>query len=223
MKLKAYKEKRFLNDRELNVRGIAEEGGARYIEGYASLFNRQSKLIYESRKGKMELFYEVILPGAYDEVLRSEKLDVIHTINHSINQMVARTKSGTLQLSVDEKGLKYRFLVPNTTLGNDLYEMVQRGDYYESSFVFTVNDQDERLETRNDGNKYRIISKVSGLYDTSTVVNGAYSDTDVVARNEKLDILFEEATQSEVQKPTLDQKEMEQREFDIFLLKNKYL
>ncbi len=38
--------------------------------------------------------------------------------------------------------MEYEFEAPNTTLGNDLLEMVKRGDVYQSSFAFTVEAED---------------------------------------------------------------------------------
>lgn len=202
MILKAIKEKRFitLSDKGLNVRSEQTEAGERYITGYAALYNHDSKLIAEYRNNKPIAFIERILPGAFDEALESKSLNVIHTIDHDRTKMLARTASGTLQLTTDEKGLMYRFSVPNTTLGNDLFEMVKRGDMYESSFVFTLDEAGEKWEQR-DGQHYRTISKVSGLYDTSTVTDGAYSATEV-----KIGRSLEDLTEKVEAEPVLEQQ-----------------
>lgn len=222
MKLKALKEKRNItvNDKSLNIRAQQSEDGKRYIEGYAATFNNESKLLYEYHNGRMIEFTETIQPGSFDEVLRSDNLNVIHTIDHDRSKMLARTTSGTLQLSVDDIGLKYRFQVPNTSLGNDLYEMVSRGDYFESSFVFTIDDEGERWEKKGD-QILRTISKVSRLYDTSTVVDGAYANTPVtIARNLSDLIDSEPKTESEVKEENRD-AEKEKIENEIFLLENE--
>jgi HK97 family phage prohead protease len=217
MKLKSLKEKRNLlidDDKNLQTRALKDENGDRYIEGYAARFNHDSKLLVEYHQGKFQEFTERILPGAFDEALQSERLNVIHTIDHDRSKMVARTRSGTLQLSTDQVGLKYRFKVPNSTLGNDLFEMVSRGDYFESSFVFTLDEQGEKWEKR-DGKLYRTISTVTGLYDTSTVVDGAYSSTPVaIARNLQE---FEESEQN-----NRDDEKMK-LENEIFILENSVL
>jgi uncharacterized protein len=201
---KFIKEKRATKSTQ-SIRAINENVSGntkRFIEGYGSLFNHPSKLLYEWHEGEYRTFYEVILPGAFDDVLADPELNCIHTVDHNEGKLIGRTKSGTLNLSVDEVGLKYLVDVPNTTHGNDLYELVGRGDYYESSFIFTVKE--ERWEEKPEG-LYRYIEKVLGLYDTSTVLNGAYADTAVVARGkvpteylkqdepnkEKIDIDFE--------------------------------
>jgi len=96
--------------------------------------------------------------------------------------MLGRTASGTLQLSVDSTGLLYSVSVPNTTLGNDTYELVQRGDFFESSFVFTVDDEGQYWTSNADGD-YRFITSVTGLYDCSVCVDGAYATDGIEARN----------------------------------------
>ncbi|SKC53549.1 HK97 family phage prohead protease [Ohtaekwangia koreensis] len=219
MKLKAIKEKRYIVSKDKNIRAEQNEDGKRYIEGYAATFNNESKLLYEYHNGRMIEFTEIILPGAFDDVLASPNLNVIHTIDHDRSKMLARTTSGTLQLSVDDTGLKYRFEVPNTTLGNDLYEMVSRGDYYESSFVFTVDDEGEIWEKKGD-QILRTISKVSGLYDTSTVVDGAYANTPVTIARNLSDLIDSEELKSEVKEETRD-AEKEKIDNEIFFLENE--
>lgn len=221
MKLKAIKERRFVtvDGDSLKLRSNQTETGERFIEGYAARFNHDSKLIAEYRNNKAITFIERILPGAFDEVLSSNSLNVIHTIDHDRSKMLARTISGTLQLSVDEVGLKYRFSVPNTTLGNDLFEMVKRGDLYESSFVFTLDESGEQWEQR-DGQHYRTISKVNGLYDTSTVTDGAYANTEVKIGRSLEDLEVQPDTK--VEEPANDQltNDLDLIELETFLLSN---
>jgi HK97 family phage prohead protease len=52
--------------------------------------------------------------------------DVIMVFNHDISGVLARTTSGTLKLSVDDTGLRFEFEAPETTLGNDMLELVGR-------------------------------------------------------------------------------------------------
>ncbi len=82
--------------------------------------------------------------GWYDEEMSPESLneadmkDVVALFNHDMNMVLARTSSGTLKLNVTGNAMEYEFEAPNTTLGNDLLEMVKRGDVYQSSFAFTA-------------------------------------------------------------------------------------
>lgn len=177
MKLKTTKYERrvtTVDKPELSLRAVSDEKtNKRFIEGYGAVFNKESRVIYE--RGKV--FKEIIQRNAFDKVL-SQEPNVIATINHDPNQGLARTKNGTLSLSTDDYGLKYRFEVPNTTLGNDLYEMVRNGYYTESSFVFTVTENDSSFEKRN-GETYHIVRSINSLHDVCVATNGCYSDTDV--------------------------------------------
>jgi len=153
----------------------AEEGESRVLEGYASIFNRDS----EDFGG----FVEQIKPGAFDGVL--ERSDVRALINHDSNQLLARSASGTLNLIVDDKGLKYSFEVPNTSYGNDLLEMVRRGDLTQSSFGFSLSSEGYEWEKREDGTRVRSITKIDKLFDVSPVTYPAYPDTEIAKRSFK--------------------------------------
>lgn len=136
----------------------AEE--SRTVEGYASVFNSMSEDLG---------FREVILPGAFSNVLDN---DVRALYNHDSNYLLARTTSGTLELKEDEKGLYYRFEMPNTSYGNDMLELFRRGDLTQSSFGFTVEKDNWRME---DGQQVRYIERVGSLFDVSPVVFPAYN------------------------------------------------
>jgi HK97 family phage prohead protease len=133
----------------------------RTVEGYASVFNSMS----EDLGG----FREIILPNAFSDVLDN---DVRALYNHDSNYLLARTTSGTLELKEDEKGLYYRFEMPNTSYGNDMLELFRRGDLSQSSFGFTVEKDSWRME---DGQHVRYIERVGSLFDVSPVVYPAYT------------------------------------------------
>ena len=145
--------------RSYNGEARAVEG--RTVEGYASVFNSMS----EDLGG----FREIILPGAFKNALGD---DVRALYNHDSNYLLARTTSGTLELKEDDKGLYYRFDMPNTSYGNDLLELYRRGDLTQSSFGFTVEKDSWRME---DGQHVRYIESVSSLFDVSPVVYPAYT------------------------------------------------
>jgi len=209
------KEKRNITSTNANIRAYTSTGTTeRFIEGYASVFNEPSRQIVEVRNGKVIQYTEVIEPTAFNSALQSPDLNVIHTVNHDPSKMVARTKSGTLQLSVDDVGLKYRFSVPNTSTGNDLYEMVQRGDLFESSFAFNVSNEGEKWTKNVDGSIYRYISNISNLFDTSTVTEGAYANTNVNVVSRALTDLIEK------EELVLDANTID-ADFQISLLKSK--
>ena len=153
--------------RTYQVAEIRAKAESRTVEGYAALF--------DSRSQNLGGFTEIIEEGAFDDVLED---DVRALLNHDANYVLARTKSGTLELSVDEKGLLYRFEAPNTTAGNDLLESIRRGDISQSSFGFSIKDDDWDYDTMT-----RTIKKVKRLYDVSPVTYPAYEQTEVTARS----------------------------------------
>jgi len=164
---------------EMKLRALSEND-KRYIVGYASVFNKQSRLIFEGGRR----FKEIIKDGAFDEVLRSEELNVIANLNHNDGNMLGRTKSGTLELTVDSYGLRYKIEVPDTQLGNDTYSQVKRGDIFESSFRFGSLAKNVSWERdRQTGELLRYVNKVDRLADVALVTNGAYASTDIEARN----------------------------------------
>lgn len=135
------------------------------VEGYASNFEVEYDLGY---------FKETVARGAFDGVMED---DVRFLLNHT-GAPLARTTNGTLELSVDEQGLKYRAALADTQDGRDLYKLIKRGDISQSSFAFTI-EADEWSEDRST----RTITKVGKLLDTSAVTYPASPTASVYARN----------------------------------------
>jgi len=101
----------------------------REVEGMATTFDE----FYD-----MGWFQERIDSKAFDEVLASEDNDTIAAFNHNWDAPLARSSSGTLTLEKTDQGLKYRFSSPETTAGNDLLVMLERGDVKHSSLAMRV-------------------------------------------------------------------------------------
>lgn len=168
-------EKREIRNTSFQVQVTGENEEKRTVEGYALLFDTPSDGLS---------FTEVIKRGALDGVL--EKSDVFALLNHDQRRgVLARSKygKGSLSLSVDDKGLKYRFDAPKTALGCELLENIRRGEIGESSFCFDV--EKDTWEKRSDGSWKRTIEKFGNIYDTSPVYNGAYSKTSVYMRGKE--------------------------------------
>ena len=166
-------EQRFV-DILTNVEARAEgESSARVIAGYGAIFNSWSNPIW--------WFKEQVAPGAFEGADFSR---CIACFNHDVNTVMARYSAGTLKLSVDEKGLYFEFEVPNTTVGNDLYENIRLGNISQCSFKFIV-EEDEWKYALDDSNQLdeRIITKISTVLDVSPVVYPAYEDTSLEARS----------------------------------------
>lgn len=147
----------------------------RTIVGYAAKFERWSEPI-------MGWFKEQIAREAFSEC---DVTDVIMCFNHNIDSILARTTSGTLTLSTDDEGLRFEFEAPATTMGNDMLELVRRGDISKCSFKFTVEEDEWRYADKENKLEYdeRTIRKIGKLYDVSLVVYPAYSDTEAGVRH----------------------------------------
>ena len=86
---------------------------------------------------------EIITPGAFKDSLSRGK-DVVALVDHDMTRVLARTKSGTLKLSEDSKGLQFDLSLPQTTTGLDVLELATRGDLSGMSFGFFVPEGGER-------------------------------------------------------------------------------
>ena len=158
---------------------LAEEG-SRKVEGYAIVFNQESRQLYD--KASKKVFTETIDPRAVTKMFLDEQ-DVKMLYNHSNDMLLARSTfgAGTLAYEIDDYGVKYSFEMPNTTVGNDVLELIRRGDVWGCSFAFSYAKDGVRDEKRN-GQNYRTVIKMASIDDFSIVVDPAYLGTYVCTR-----------------------------------------
>ena len=98
------------------------------IEGYAVVFDEPTDLGY----------IEVIEKGALD---KCDMSDVCLKYNHeSTTLIMARTRNKSLQLSVDDHGLKINAKLIDTQSNRDIYKSIQAGLLDKMSFAFMVSD-----------------------------------------------------------------------------------
>ena len=185
----------------------AREQGSRTVSGYGSVFNSQSEDLG---------FIETIDPNAITEET-IKRSDVFATLNHDMDKILARCKygSGSLELKCDDKGLYYRFDAPNTDLGDELLEYLNRGEIDSSSFAFTV----KRDEWKNgdDGKHYRRILEIDQIFDISPVFCAAYPEAICQKRNKPSDYVDKI---NKLEKRDMDNKEkLNQLEEEIKKLK----
>ena len=146
------------------VDGMLTASG-RTLEGYAAVFGVETRV---------KDFREVVLPGAFSASLGR---DVLALVDHDPAKVLGRTRSGTLQLREDAKGLRFSVALPDTTLARDVLEMVKRGDMGGCSFAFQVAPGGETWQ-----GKRRELRAVN-LYEISIVSAWpAYAGTSVQAR-----------------------------------------
>lgn len=144
----------------------------RTLRGYAVVFNSETRL--------KDNIYEVIQPTALDGVIQN--CDIFALYEHDKNRgLLARSNhgNGTLALQVDEKGLFFEFDAPKTSLGDEVLEMVKRGDISKCSFCFRVEDGGCKYNKREDGTYLRVINQIAELADISLVSQPAYENTHV--------------------------------------------
>ena len=167
-----------MKERRMIEENITTQPDSRKVEGYAVVFNSESR--------DLGGFSEVIEPTALEGVLA--KSDILCLLNHNEDKgVLARSNKGTgsLTLAVDAKGLKYSFDAPNTSLGDELLEGIKRGDISASSFAFKVGE--DNWEKKADGSYLRTIRSIMEIFDVSPVYRAAYDATSVKADTRGLD------------------------------------
>lgn len=138
----------------------------RRLEGYAAVFDQETRIAD---------FTELVRPGAFRDSLGG---DVLGLVDHDTSKLLARTKSGTLRLAEDSRGLHFDLAIPETSLGRDVLALAERGDLGGASFAFTVPQGGERWAGRS-----RELVRVN-LQEISVVSAWpAYEGTSVVARS----------------------------------------
>ena len=139
----------------------------RTLAGYAAVYGQESRELVENGKR----FTERIAPSAFDDTLKAGA-DVKLYYNHDTAMPLARTKSGTLSLKSDRNGLAFSAMLPETTLGNDVRALLERGDLSgEMSFGFYVEEDSWNKERTE-----RLVKRAK-LVEISIVQDAAYPQT----------------------------------------------
>jgi hypothetical protein len=128
----------------------------------------------------MGSFRERIEPTAFRNL---DDHDIHALYNHDYDKVLARRNKGegTLELTTDETGLKFGFELPDTSTGNEVRALVERGDVNQASWAFTV-DSEEWSDVRSE-KPLRVIKEVGGIYDISITPRGANPSTSVALRS----------------------------------------
>lgn len=146
---------------------------SRKIEGLAAVYYDGT----EATEYKLWSDYiERIMPGAFDQALARPD-DVRGLFNHNVNHLLARNASGTMELSSVDEGLLYRMDVAKTGPGNDVLELLDRGDVNGSSFAFIADERAWREERRGDLDVLIVEILSVQLFDVGPVVYPAYTAT----------------------------------------------
>ena len=172
------------DNREYRNLGTFEKREAKdgyIVTGYATTFDRYP--LYEEDG---VTYYEQIDRHAFDN---ADMSDVVFLRDHS-GRAFARTKNGSITLSVDDRGLFTRTDLGLTEAAREMYEDIEVKNYDQMSWSFIVDRQEYDPETRT-----RRILSVSKVFDISAVIFPANPFTNIgVNARSIFDGLIEEAT-----------------------------
>lgn len=128
----------------IELRGVPDgTGGSGYVfRGYASVFDSP----FDMWDGWGDPYTEVVRPGAFSRSLSRRDLDVPFLIGHNDSGLpLARTRSGTMQLQQDSRGLLVEARMDGrSSLVRDLASAVERGDMDEMSIGFVTDPGGQR-------------------------------------------------------------------------------
>lgn len=164
-------EKRELLSSKIEIREV--DGGIRTITGYAVKWEMKSVTM-----GYWRRFKEQFKRGSFTDSLTQD--DQLALWSHDYSQVLGRTKNGTLRLFEDEIGLRFELDLADTTLGDDTYKTIKRGDVDGVSFGFQMVK--EEWDESNPDNIVRSVTKAK-LVEISPVAFPAYPDSQVSARS----------------------------------------
>lgn len=147
---------------DVDVQALDTRG--RTLHGYAAVYGAES--------GDLGGFRERIAPGAFASVLDA---DVRCLLNHDASQVLGRTKSGTMRLADEQRGLRFECDLPDSPLGENVRAAVARGDIDGASFRFKVGKESWAGETRT-------VETIAELHDVTVATYGAYPAASVELR-----------------------------------------
>ena len=187
----------------IEIRTDEEKESEIYAEGYALVFNSWS----EDLGG----FVETIEPSALEG---SDLSDVRALFNHNADKVLARSSAGTLDLETDEKGLKFRFKIPNTSYGRDIAENLKNGNIDQCSFGFVLDENGDSFDFDEKRSIYqRTLKKIKSVMDISLVTYPAYSSTSAAPALRSIDKI-----ENELLEQRQLQREKEKMKLELELL-----
>ncbi len=153
---------------------MSEESNKLILEGYAAKFDTPT-VLYKINGVE---YKEIIDKGAFDNC---DMKDCCLKYNHEASvPLLARTRGGSLKLSIDEVGLKFHAELVDTQVSRDVYALVQAGVLDKCSFAFTISEDGDYFDKET---LTRHLTKLDKLFDVAIVDIPAYEDTNVSARS----------------------------------------
>lgn len=157
---------------------LRASGDGLTLDGYAALYETPSLPIPGGPRGP---FVETIRSGAFSRTL-ARNPDVTLRYQHNLTTLpLARTRSGTLAITEDGRGLAVHADLPDNEIGRPVRDAIRRGDISGMSFRFRVPSP--AGEKWSDGYSKRELLDVAIGSEVSVVDFPAYPDTTVMVRH----------------------------------------
>jgi len=132
---------------------VAREDTNLYIEGYGAYF------------GNKDSYGDIIQPGAFKAFLASEDAQRVKLCwQHNFDDVLGPIT----EMREDERGLWFRAMISNTTLGKDAATLIEDGALNEFSIGYTARE----AEFPTDGSAERVLTDIY-LYEISLVSRAA--------------------------------------------------
>lgn len=190
---------------KLEIRAAEGEDPKRTITG---------AIKYDTDSADMRDWYgdtivEQIASGAFADSLSTR--GVVGLWSHDTSQVLGNTKSGTLRVFDGAKELRFELDIPDTSVGNDAWALIQRGDVDGVSFGMRVTKDKWSSEKRGELKIYKRSILNAELYEISPVAFPAYPANEVTAEARSL----EEFKATETRKALEAEKEKLLMELDL--------
>lgn len=168
MAIKPDREYRMIQLPDIQFRALEDEEFI--VEGYATTWDDPYTLFeYDGIKYMEQIDRNALNSANMD--------DAIFLYNHE-GMVFARQSNGTLQLSINDRGLYIRADLSSTEASRQMYESIKAGLVTQMSWAFTVEE-----DSYNEKTHTRSILKVNKVYDVSAVSIPANPNTDISARS----------------------------------------
>lgn len=146
-----------------NTLRAKDSNDSHVISGTAIVFNQRSQWLG---------FYEEIRPQAVRNINFD---DTLLLYNHEYGNVLARVNAHNLDISVDDKGVYFRAVLPDTTLANDVYNDIQAHNIQGCSFGFNIAK--DHWTVTEDNEPLHIIDEIDSITELSVTPIPAYSQT----------------------------------------------
>ncbi|MDP4146958.1 MAG: HK97 family phage prohead protease [Bacillota bacterium] len=150
----------------------AQDNNTTEIDGYIAKFDSVTEL--------WDGFFEKIDRGAFDNTL-ADGHNIFLLYHHQWDKPLASTSTGTLELSTDNIGLRFKAtLNENLSYSKDTIELIRQGLIQGCSFGFSCVRESCECNCTDDS-MTRTLLEVT-LYEGSVLCTPQYEDTTVFAR-----------------------------------------